>query len=198
LKPATAMSFPLDRLYPIIVLTVLLGGTIWLERITNNDSPAVDDVREEPDFIAEESRTVRFDQQGRQRYELIADKITHYPAVNISQLQQPRLRYDVDQRVLQITARYGEVRRDGEEVFLSGDVSVVRTGLPDEESLTLTSSTLTVWPDTEQAATDDPVVLTRGTTVARGDAMRADNLFGTLNLLGSTSIHMPSSSQNTP
>lgn len=193
------MSFPLDRLYPIIVLTALAGGTWWLERVTDSElAPAAAEIRQEPDFIAENSRTIRFDATGKQRYELLADKVTHYPATNISELDEPRLRYDMDQRVLHVTSRYGEVRRDGEEVFLSGDVSVVRKGLPDEQSLTLDSPTLTVWPDTQQAATDDPVVLTQGGTVARGDAMRADNLFGTLKLLGSTSIHMPPSSSSTP
>ncbi len=188
------MSFPLDRLYPIIVLTALAGGTLWLERVTNSEQPSGQaEIRQEPDFIAEQSHTVRYDETGKLRYELYADKITHYPATNISELDEPRLRYAADQREVRVTSRYGEVRSGGEEVFLSGKVSVVREGLPGEALLTMDSDTLTVWPDTEQASTDDPVVLTQGNTVARGNAMRADNLFGTLKLIGSTSIHMPSS-----
>ena len=41
-----------------------------------------------------------------------------------------------------------------------------------------------MWPRDQRAASDDPVVLRQGTSIAHGQNMRADSLFGTLELTG--------------
>lgn len=193
------MSLSADRLYPIIVLAALAGVTLWLERVTTADhATASSELRREPDFIAEQTRLMRFDASGARRYELLADKITHYPAADTSTLDRPRLHYDADNAQIDIQAQHGEVRNDGSEIFLSGNVEIVREASPGEARLTLDAETLTVWPDTEQAISNDPVTLSRGTSVARGNAMKTDNLFGTLELIGNTSVTMPQSPRTKP
>lgn len=193
------MPLSLDRLYPLIAVAILAGATLWLERVTRSDEarPAAE-ARQFPDFIGEQIRLIRFDESGVQRYELFAEKLTHYPLGDITELDAPRLRYDTPDGELRIGAKWAESRQGGEVLWLVGDVEVFRQGLPGNTDLTLTSNTLTVWPDDQRAETSDPVVLTRDDSIARGNAMKADNLFGTLQLIGNTSVLLPRSSRNTP
>lgn len=193
------MTLPIDRLYPVIALAVLAGVTLWLERVTQSDAPrTVAELREHPDFIGEGVRLISFDEEGKQHYELIADKVTHYPASDLTDLDMPRLRYDAQEGEVRVSAARGQSRAAGEEIHLAGDVHVIREGLTGAPDLTLTSPTLTVWPDDERAETSDPVVLTRGDSVARGNGMKADSLFGKLELIGDARVVMPPSSRTAP
>ncbi len=188
------MRLSLDRLYPLLALLLLAGGTVWLERVTRADDPRPNGpARRDPDFIAEDTRLVSFDADGRQRYVLLAERVTSYPFSRITQLENPRLRYDQDGRELLIEAERGQVAQDGEEVYLTGDVRVVRAPAPNSPAMTFTSASLRIWPEVERAETHDSVVLTQGANTARAQGLRTDHLFGTIDLLGDVHIHMPRS-----
>lgn len=193
------MRSSLPRLYPLIVLVVLAGATVWLERTTREEeSVRSAESRIEPDFTAGRARLISFDEQGRQRYELLADQIINYPLPGVTELARPRLRYDVEGRELRLVADLGEVLDGGTEVLLKGNVRGVRVAAPDSPEMTFTSETLRIWPDDQRAETDDPVVLTRGAATAHAQGMKSDNLFGTLDLIGSVRVRMPSSARNKP
>lgn len=180
-----------ETLYPIIVLAVLAGATVWLERTTREEtSTSAARPIGDPDFIAEGASLVSFDANGAQAYKLVASLITHYPRMDLSLLENPRLDMQQDARRARVEALSGEVRARGEEVFLQGNVKVWRAGIEGEADLTLTTETLTVWPDEQRAASDDPVLITQGSNVARGNGLRADNLFGTFELQGRASLQM--------
>lgn len=186
------MPLPLDRLYPIVALATLAAATLWLEQATRGDAPsAPSESRQFPDFIGDQIRMISFGALGERKYELLADRITHYPRDDIAELDAPRLRYMTADGELRIDADWAESRSGGEVLHLVGNVEVFREGLAGNPDLTLSSNTLTVWPDTQRAASDEPVVLTRGDSTARGNALRADNLFGTLELIGQASVVLP-------
>jgi lipopolysaccharide export system protein LptC len=193
------MPFPLDRLYPVIALAALAAATMWLEQATRSDEPrAAAAARQLPDFIGERIRLVRYDASGEPQYELVADRITHFPLGDVAEFDFPRLRYDTPDGELRIRADWAASRNGGEVLELAGNVEVFREGLAGNPHLTLSSKTLTLWPDDQRAETADPVVLTRGDSVARGNAMKADNLFGTLHLIGDASVLMPRSRSTPP
>jgi lipopolysaccharide export system protein LptC len=184
------------QLYPILALVALAGGTVWLERITRDEDPRpATEARRDPDFTAEQTRLVSFDVNGRQRYELLADRITNYPFAGITQLERPRLRYDSGGRELRISANAGAVSDSGAQVLLTGDVRAARAATAEAPAMSFASESLRVWPDDERAESRDPVVLTQGSTTARGRGLKSDNLFGTLDLLGDVTVHMPRSSR---
>ena len=193
------MRSSLPRLYPLIALIVLAGATVWLEHMTREDDSArAGESRRDPDFTAERTRLISFDAEGRQRYELLADRITNYPLPGVTELDRPRLRYDVDGRELRLAARTGEVLDGGTQVLLTGEVRGLRVAAPGSAEMTFASESLRIWPDDQRAETDDPVVLTQGATTAHAKGMKSDNLFGTLDLIGSVRVHMPRSARNTP
>lgn len=183
------------RLYPLIALALLAGASVWLERITRIDGPMPVAEQHGPDFIAHDTRVVGFGVDGRQRYELVADRLEHFPAGDITRLHLPRLQLRGEDGTTLITARAADVSPGGEQVDLAGEVRVRRPAAVASPPLALDSETLTVWPDAQRARTDSPVVMTRGAGRASAQGMRADNLFGTLELVGEVSTTMPPRSQ---
>lgn len=193
------MRWSPTRLYPVIALVVLTAGTVWLERVTREEDAARTKAeRRDPDFVAEQTRLTSFDAEGRQSYVLLADRITSYPASDVTELLRPQLAYDMDGRELRIVARTGEVLAGGDEVLLKGDVHVHRLPAPGIPELTLATQSLRVWPDDQRAVSNEPVVLTRNASTAHGNGLKADNLFGTLELIGSVRVTMPRSTRKTP
>jgi lipopolysaccharide export system protein LptC len=189
----------LPRLYPVIALVVLAGATVWLERATREDDnsrPA--ELRRDPDFTAEQTRLIGYDAVGRQRYELLADRVTNYPLSGITEFERPRLRYDSEGRELRVSAKTGEAHTGSDEVLLKGEVRGLRAAAPGSPEMTFASETLKIWTDDQRAETSDPVVLTQGASTAHADGLKSDNLFGTLDLIGSVRVQMPRSARNSP
>lgn len=186
------------RLYPTLALAALAGGSVWLERVTRADEPLVQGEQRGPDFIAHHTRVVGFGADGGQRYELLAERLEHFPAGDITRLHQPRLQLQGEDSPTLITARRADVSPGGDQVDLAGEVKVRRPGTAETLPLTLDSETLTVWPDAYRAQTDSPVLLTRGSGRASAQGMRADNLFGTLELIGEVRTVMPPRRQGSP
>lgn len=186
-----------DRLYPIVALALLAAVTIWLERTTRSPDIAQRIDRTDPDFIGENIRIASFDSDGKLSHELDADRITHYPASDITELASPNLRYHSAKGQTIVTAVHGESGPDADRVELRGDVVVVRKS-PGSDDLIVQSQTLSLWPDAQKASTDSPVVLKHGNITAYGEGMRADNLAGTLDLVGAARVQMPSSKRNRP
>ena len=186
------------RLYPVFALALLAGGSVWLERITRIDDPAASIEQTGPDFIAHDTRVVGFGADGAQRYELVAERLEHFPVGDITRLHTPRLQLHGAEGTTTITARVADVSPGGEQVDLTGEVRVRRPGQAGALPLALDSETLAVWPDAQRAHTDSPVLMTRGAGRATAKGMRADNLFGTLELIGEVSTTMPPRRQGSP
>ncbi|MBC9073558.1 LPS export ABC transporter periplasmic protein LptC [Thauera sp. CAU 1555] len=193
------MNIPAHRLYPIVALTLLAGATLWLARISAPEEERVPLIeRGKPDFVAVNSRLLSFDASGRQRYELLADRITRYPGTDVTVFDNPRLHQESNGRRLQLTADTAEAFREGEELLLRGNVRGRRSGLAGEPDATFVSETLRVWPNDERARSRSPVVLTRGNTVIHANGLKADSIFGTLLLDGRVNATMPRRGRNTP
>ncbi|AUM00768.1 MAG TPA: LPS export ABC transporter periplasmic protein LptC [Pseudothauera hydrothermalis] len=194
------MRVPAHRLYPVIALALLAGGTYWLARISapEDDNPRQTE-RGKPDFVATGARLQGFDANGRERYELLADRISHYPGTDVSLFDNPRLTQRAsDGRRLFLTADSGEAYQQGDEILMRGNVRGRRSGLAGQADDTLSTETLTVWPKDERALSRSPVVLTRGNTVIHAQGLQADNIFGTLRLTGQVHATLPRSNRTSP
>lgn len=186
------------RLYPVIALALLAGASIWLERISQVDEPAAARQQTGPDFTAEDTRIVGFGADGNQRYELVSDRIAHFPDGDITRVALPRLVMNAEGRATYVTAAQGVVSPGGERVDFSGSVRVRREGRDNDADLSLDTETLSVWPDDHRAQTDSPVSLVQGRSTAQALGLRANNLFGTLDLIGQARVHLPRRQEKNP
>lgn len=179
------------RLYPVIALALLAGVSVWLERISRPEDAQVETRPQSgPDFTAESARIVGYGVDGDRRYELVAERIAHYPQGDTTQLALPRLTLYAEGRITRVSAMRGEVSPGGERVDLANAVRVRRDG-EGSSGLSLDTETLAIWPDDHRAETGSPVELAQGRSTATALGMRANNLFGTLELIGQARVHMP-------
>ncbi|MEZ5626462.1 MAG: LPS export ABC transporter periplasmic protein LptC [Rhodocyclaceae bacterium] len=180
-----------QHFYPIAALAALAAGSLWLDRVSQdpNAAPTPQALRG-PDVIIEQMALTRFDLSGSVQYTIDAQRMTHFPAQSQSELSTPVVHYLRDGMQLRLTADHGLTRDDGERVDLKGQVRAART-LPGKPVATYASDTLVLWPNTEQAKSVDPVVLTQDGAVVNSNGMTASNLFGEITLTGGVVANLP-------
>ena len=172
-------------LFPVIVLTLLAGVSVWLDRVTQQDPVAkTDKTRHEADFSAERITLHRFDPTGNVQYILVADSMLHYADDESSELKNPRLNYLNRPEPVWVESRFASVNKDGTTVVLTDEVLVRRAAHAGKPESTLRTEQMTVWPEDEKMRADKPVTLTQGQTVINAERMESDNIIGELRLQG--------------
>jgi lipopolysaccharide export system protein LptC len=185
------------RLYPLAIVAVLAGGSIWLEHLTRSDEPVVASDKQAPDFLADTVQIVGFADDGSRRYTLNSPQVTHLPQSDTTAFDLPRLQLVSSNRLLQITADRGEAGPEGKQVDFVGNVEAERdSGSPTGEPLHLSTAQLTVWPEEQRAVSEVPVTVTSGSRRADANRMEADNLFGNLKLSGKVRMNFPPKQRN--
>jgi lipopolysaccharide export system protein LptC len=172
-------------LFPVIVLTLLAGVSVWLDRVTQQDPVAkTDKTRHEADFSAERITLHRFDPTGKVQYILVADSMLHYADDESSELKNPRLNYLNRPEPVWVESRFASVNKDGTTVVLTDQVLVRRAAHAGKPESTLRTEQMTVWPEDEKMRADKPVTLTQGQTVINAERMESDNIIGEVRLQG--------------
>jgi lipopolysaccharide export system protein LptC len=179
------MNSRAHSLFPVIVLTLLAGVSIWLDRATQQ-SPTVktDKTRHEPDFTADKITLRRFDLTGKIQHVLVADSMVHYGDDESTELVKPRLDYLNRPEPVRIESEHAAVSKDGETVVLTEQVFLRRAPHDGKPESTLRTDQMTVWPDTEKMRADKPVTLTEGRTIITAERMESDNIAGEVRLQG--------------
>ncbi len=172
-------------LFPAIVLILLAGVSVWLDRITRQDETVkVDKSLHEPDFTADKLTLRRYDLSGKTQYILVADRRIHYGDDESTELIRPRLDYLNRPEPVRMESDFATVSKDGETVVLIDNVFLKRAAQPDKPEATLRTERMTVWPDDERMRSDAPVTLTQGKTVIAAERMESDNIVGNIRLQG--------------
>src|SRR5262249_51069054 len=128
----------------------------------------------------------QYDEQGKAKHRLFADRLTHYAITEDVDLVAPRLLGMNDGRAqTQARALTARVENGGERVHMRGSVVLTRAASENAESLRVTTEYLLAIPDYDRYSTDRPVQIERG----GGDTMRAnqmdlDNIQRTIRLGG--------------
>ena len=184
------MDARLQYVFPLVALSALAAGSIWLERVTRAPGDAYLGSDGGPDVVVDQMALTRFDINGAPHYYLDARRVTHVPGEESSQLEDPVVHYTRESMRMRLAADAGVARDDGERVDLAGTVRGERE-LPGRPITTFASESLTIWPKIEAAKSIDPVVLTQNGAEVRGSGMTADNIFGLITLTGRVNANMP-------
>jgi lipopolysaccharide export system protein LptC len=157
----------LSQLFPLLLLASLLGLTFWLDQALQQGTKVSETVPHDPDFIIEKIVAHRMDVNGDVKHTLYADRMTHYPDDDTTDLMSPRFISSASKVVpVTITSRTAKVSSGGEQIDFETDVRVVRAAYADRSELVLETSLLRVTPDENTARTDRPVTITDAHTVA--------------------------------
>lgn len=183
-------------IFPLFMLLLLAALTFWLSRVIQGEAPR-GPLRHDPDYWAEGVELRRFDINGKLQHTLTAAKLLHYPDNDTTIVTRPHLTYH-RQPPVEIVARMAYIGRDGKEVDLVDDVKVTRHAVGAAPSTTLDTRTLKIFPDEEKGSTDDPVIITRGSSVMHGSGLEIDNRTGITVLRGRVSGTIHSNRTQTP
>lgn len=188
----TAHRWPL--LAMITAGVFVAAGTFWLVQVMNRSDVSMnpDAVGSEPDYIIEKFSFVRMTPDGKPRYLLHGEKLTHRPLGDISDVERPVMKnLTPDAPPLTVTAQRARIRHDQHEVDLLGKVNVSRPGSATARALQMQTEALTVFTDEDRMQSDQPVRMTLGTATMASVGMKANNASRQVELGGRGRIVYP-------
>lgn len=170
-------------LFPLAVLTLLAALTFWLDHATRFDESKRDGKnRHDPDFVVEKFSARKFGEDGRLLNLLVADRMSHYPDDETTDVSNPDITYLRNDPPLHLRARSAILSKDAQVADLRGEVQGWREAAAGLPAMNFSSSQLTVYPDREIARTDVPVKFTQARSVLTGVGMDLDNKLQILSL----------------
>lgn len=178
--------------FPLVLLALLAGLTLWIDRIVQPAQPKFDgSSRHDMDYKLNNFSTTKSDNNGNPRYVLSATELLHFPDDDSTQLTRPRFtQYFANKPYTQIQGQRGQVSSNGDDVYFMDHVQVVRGAMPGRGELTVLTEYLHVMPEKEIAVTDRPVsILQAPHTVIRGTGMEYNKKERTLKMSGRVHVH---------
>lgn len=180
--------------------TTLIAGAVfalasfWLVQVINRGDFArgVDAPKTEPDYIVDNFSFVRMTPDGKPRYIVSGDKLTHRPEGDISDVDKPVvLNLSPVQQPMTMHAERARIDHAKNVVDLMGKVDIERAASPKAKRMTIKTEQLTMFPDEDRMTSEQAVVMTLGDASIRGVGMRADNAAQTVHFLKSGQIVVP-------
>ena len=164
-------------MFPLLLMLALAGLTFWLERTVREEEGTHPSYRRhDPDYVIDNLAHTRFNAQGIVESTLAAAKMLHYPDDDSTDLVAPRVvQTRPNEPRVTLTADRGTLSQDGEEVFLYGDVLVVREGGPGHAETRMRTSFMHVVRAHSVMRTDRDVVITEENRVLSGRGMEYHN-----------------------
>ncbi len=164
-----------SALFPLVLLLTLTSLTYWLRYVTDQPETRNDGKnRHDPDYIMYDATLRKIGESGRLEYTLKADTVTHYPDNETLDVSKPNLVHAGKGAQVTVTADTAHVSEDNERIDLNGNVIIRRAATPKHKALTGATPALTVLPDADKAFTKSPVLVTQGTSWAKGIGLQMD------------------------
>jgi len=163
--------------FAIALVAVVLATSYWYAQ-TLRSGPAGPTGRiGAVDSFAQNIALTGFDDQGRPRYRLFADSMTHFGNSDDVDLDKPRIvSLRSDQPQVQATALRAHASNNAQTVQMSGDVVITRAASADRDPMRMQTQELSAIPDEDHFWTDDPVHLVSGGMVIDARGMDFDNI----------------------
>ena len=182
------------RLALILALFVIVAlGSFWLLQVMQRSDDAISiDAGNEPDYIVEKFSFVRMTPEGRPRYLLHGDKLTHRPIDDVSIVERPVMQtMTPGEPPLTIDANTARIRHKVNEIDLLGGVDIARPASPSTRNMRLKTEALTVFPDEERMQSDTRVDMVLGSTTITGHGLAVNNATQQMQLTNRSRIVIP-------
>lgn len=178
------MRLSATRLFPLLLMLSLALLTFWLERAVREEQPRVTIRRHDPDYVVDKFVITSFDAKGATNSTLSAAKMLHYPDDDSTDLVAPRIvQTKPGEPRMTLAADRGTLAQSGDEVFLFGNVTLVRDADAGRPAMHLRTSFLHVVTASSLALTDREVTIEEDHRTLSGRGMEYNNEVGLLRLL---------------
>lgn len=162
-----------------VVLPALLVLTVpfWLNQSLRTPSPSQEGSPSRlPDYVVENFSAVEMDNDGVARHMLLAKRLVHYPDDDTTDLEQPYfIETEPGKPAVQIKSDQAKIPGNNENIYLTGNVMLLRNAGKGRGETTLATSLLHLIPNDDIARTDKPVVITEKNAVIKAVGMEMNN-----------------------
>ena len=164
------------RLFPLALMLTLALLTFWLDRAVREEEPHPSLRRHDPDYLVDNFVSTTYNRGGAADMVLSAEKMLHYPDDNSIALVEPRMTQSrPEQPRFRVRADRGELKREGDELFLYDNVLLLREADADKPEARMTTSFLHIVRDRALVLTDREVTIVEGPRSLRGHGMEYNN-----------------------
>jgi lipopolysaccharide export system protein LptC len=169
----------------LLPLLCLLGVTYWLDQQTQPElEKTVSAKRHDPDAIVDNFSATRLNDQGTPRFIMTAKRMQHFPDDDSSTLEMPHLTsLSAEHPAIHATAEHGILSSKGDEVFLRGDVEILREASAQQDKFTLQTEFLHILTDRDFLNTDRAVTAIDTHHIVSAMGLEMDNKARTIKLL---------------
>ncbi|MGH8689411.1 MAG: LPS export ABC transporter periplasmic protein LptC [Burkholderiales bacterium] len=170
------MRFSTARLFPLGLMLALALLTFYLERTAREEDlpPALR--RHDPDYLVTNFTTTTYNREGAVETVMSAARMVHYPDDDTTELFEPRVVQSKPQQPrYTVRADRGQMSRDGDEIFLSGGVVLVRDASAERPEARMTTEFLHILRERSLVRTDRAVKIVEGARSLSGRGMEYNN-----------------------
>ena len=170
------MRFSTTRLFPLGLMLALALLTFYLERTVREDESPPALRRHDPDYVVTKFITTTYNRDGAVETVMEAERMVHYPDDDTTELFAPRvMQAKPHQPRFSVRAERGQLSRDGDEIFLYGDVLLVRDAAADRPEARMTTDFLHILRDRSLVRSDRDVKIVEGGRSLSGRGMEYNN-----------------------
>lgn len=175
------MRFSTTRLFPLGLMLALALLTFYLERAVREDDTPAAARRHDPDYYVTNFTTTTYNREGAAETMMSAARMVHYPDDDTTELEAPRVvQSKPNEPRYSVRAERGQLSRDGDEIFLYGDVVLVRDASAQAPEARMTTEFLHVLRDRSLVRSDREVKIVEGSRSLQGRGMEYNNESGEL------------------
>jgi lipopolysaccharide export system protein LptC len=171
------LKFSTTRLFPLGLMFALALLTFYLERTVREEESPTAVRRHDPDYYVVNFTTTTYNATGAAESSMAAEKMVHYQDDDTTELFAPRvMQSKPNEPRYTVRADRGQLSRDGDEVFLYGDVVLVREASEHGPEARMTTEFLHVLRDRSLVRTDKAVKIVEGSRSLQGRGMEYNNV----------------------
>jgi len=169
---------PTIWLVVLLLLTMLLEG--FFQKQVRRESSAL---RSSVDYIMEHLAGIQINHDTIAHRRFTANRMTHYPQEDSALLEQLKFSsIEPGKPLLRAAADQAELLAGGDNIFLSGNVSILRGEDADKDKIHMVTEFLHITPDKDLAKTDRAVTVFRMNSLANSVGMTLNNQTGEIQL----------------
>ena len=175
------MRISATGLFPLTVIPALARVTCWVKQAVQ-EPPAQSTLRRhDPDYIVENFNITIYGPGGAAESTLAAAKMIHYPDDDSTDLVAPRMvQTKPGEPRMTVTADRGTLSQGADELFLYGDVLLVRAADAERPEMRMRTSFLHIVSAKSLALTDRQVTISDDDQSITGKGMEYNNELGRL------------------
>jgi lipopolysaccharide export system protein LptC len=167
-----------------LLLIIAIALSAWSIILSKQVLPTKDHDSNQPDAYMENIVAVILNKEGKPSLKIEAPKMVHYAENNTTHITHPHVTaYRQSPQPWYINSDSAQALNGLERVIFTRNVVIYHPSDLENPNTTMHTNALTIFPDKQQAETNDAITITQPDTIVHAVGMLADLNDGTIKLL---------------